>query len=316
MKRGSTFSKLMMTAAAGAGLFMAQPTAKAEEAKPNTGAVSFSAGVDFWTHYFFRGILQENQGVITQPYGAVTIKLMESDGPINSISITGGVWHSFHTGPTGTDEAPPLAGDPEAWYESDIYGGLTFGVLNDFTLAVTYTAYTSPNDLFNTIQDINFSLAYADAKLWEGMGLKGFALNPSFAAIVETDDQADFGNSINGTLPDSSEGVFYQFAIAPAFTIIDSKEFPITLTIPVTLGLGDDYFEVNTGGTPSAEDDTFGFVQVGAVVSAPLTFIPAKFGAWTVKAGIHGLFLGDTTEFMNNNEDFELLGNFGISMTY
>ena len=44
----------------------------AEEAKgPNAGRVSISAGVDWTTAYFFRGIKQETEDLILQPYGEV-----------------------------------------------------------------------------------------------------------------------------------------------------------------------------------------------------------------------------------------------------
>src|SRR5262245_7053171 len=49
----------------------AAPAAAPAEPAPeavNKGKVSLSLGVDFVTEYFFRGISQENQGAIVQPY--------------------------------------------------------------------------------------------------------------------------------------------------------------------------------------------------------------------------------------------------------
>jgi hypothetical protein len=48
----------------------------------------------------------------------------------------------------------------------------------------------------------------------------------------------------------------------------------------------------------------------------PLAFIPASFGAWAIKASVNFLVLGDNLERINSNDDFEVIGNFGLSMTY
>lgn len=332
MKFGWTIKKSLLTVAAGAGLMLAQITQAAEDApKINSGNVSFSAGVDWYTHYFFRGMLQENQGLIIQPYGSATFKVYEGDGPINSVSITGGVWESMHSGPTGTknlnSNPEANAGDPALLFESDFFGGVSVGFLNDFTAGVLYSAYTSPSGQFSTVQDVAFSLAFNDAKCWEGVGLKGFALNPSFQANVETDGQADMGNKIGfGGLTDGDKGVYFQFAIAPSFVIVDSKDYPITLSIPVIVGFGSDYYEVDKNGDGAVdEDSTFGYVDVGLMVSTPISFIPAKFGAWTLKGGVHGIYLGDSNQFLNHGapigagqdgDEFEIIGTVGLSMSY
>jgi hypothetical protein len=49
-------------------------------AAPNTGRLSLLLGNDFTTAYFFRGIVQERRGFITQPYAEVGLKLYEGKG--------------------------------------------------------------------------------------------------------------------------------------------------------------------------------------------------------------------------------------------
>ena len=56
--------------AVGAAMLLAAPRAFAG---PNSGNVQFSMGMDFTTAYFFRGILQERDGFIWQPYGEVNV---------------------------------------------------------------------------------------------------------------------------------------------------------------------------------------------------------------------------------------------------
>jgi hypothetical protein len=98
----------------------APETKPAEEAKgPNTGRLSISAGVDWTSAYFFRGIKQETEDLILQPYGELSIKLVDQAGALTALSLTGGFWNSLHTGPTGSDSL--TASDPEVWYEFDGY---------------------------------------------------------------------------------------------------------------------------------------------------------------------------------------------------
>ena len=158
----------------------------AEEAKgPNTGRVSISAGVDWTTAYFFRGIKQETEDLILQPYGEVSFKLVENAGALTSLSLTPGIWNSIHTGPTSES---PIASDPKAWYELDGYVRLSAVLWEDLTTYALYTAYTSPSGAFGTVQEIAFGVGYNDAKL-----LGPFALNPSFLVAFELDGQADAG---------------------------------------------------------------------------------------------------------------------------
>src|SRR5512145_1806963 len=76
-------------------------------AAPNTGKLTFSGGNDFTTAYFFRGILQERDGFITQPYGEVGVKLHEAEeGPVRGFTLFAGLWNSIHGKQTGNVSGP------------------------------------------------------------------------------------------------------------------------------------------------------------------------------------------------------------------
>jgi hypothetical protein len=269
------------------------PVQAAEEAKgPNRGNVSVGVGVEFPTAYFFRGILQEDDGFIAQPFLETNIKVYEGEGPLNSVSAKLGVWNSFQS------ESPGLPEDPKGWYEADLYGGLTFGLFEKLQAGVIYTAYISPNDSFGTVQEIAFKLAFDDSEL-----LGPFALSPSVLFAFELEGQADAG---------ADEGVYFQLGIQPGFKLLEDTSYPVSVTFPMVLGLSlDDYYEFNTGN-----DDTFGYFDLGLVVGIPLAFIPAAYGAWEIHAGVHFFFLGDNLEAVNGGDSFEAVGTFGISMTY
>ncbi|MEE8283085.1 MAG: hypothetical protein V3R47_06175 [candidate division NC10 bacterium] len=290
---------IVVSALALAGLFSGTSLVGAEEAKgsagPNTGKLSFSAGVDFTTQYFFRGILQENQDFIAQPFGEITATLYEGSEGLNSVSTTVGIWNSLHSGPTGADGETQ---DPTIWYEADFYGGLNFGLFDNWDAGILYTAYTSPNDSFATIQEIAFSVGYDDSAL-----LGAFALSPHVLWAIEVQGQAEGG---------TDKGVYMELGIEPGFTLVESENYPVSLAFPVTVGLSlDDYYEDATG-----DDDTFGYFNGGIVASMPLGFMPADFGAWEVYVGVNFLVLGDNLEAVNNGDSFETIGTVGISMTY
>jgi len=283
-----------------AGVFVhTAPVQAAEEAKgPNTGKISLRAGVDFPTAYMFRGILQEDEDFIAQPFGEVTVKLHEGSGPLNSVTTTLGIWNSFHSGPTGSEGATE---DPKSWYELDFYGGVNFTFLEKLQAGVIYTAYISPNDSFHTINEIALRFAFDDKEL-----LGAFALSPSVLIAFEIEGQADTGHAGHG------EGVYLQLGIQPGFTLIEDKNYPVTLSFPVTVGLSlDDYYEFGTG-----DDDTFGYLNVGALFGMPLAFIPSSLGSWEIHAGVQFFFLGDNLEAVNDGDAFKAVGLIGLSVTY
>lgn len=304
--RQTGFKKQMRTIMMGAALAMgmgstalmaqqpAAPAAPAAEPAMNNSKLSLTVGVDFYTHYFFRGILQENQGFIAQPYAEVGFKLFEADGPISSGTFKFGTWNSFHD----NDTAAASTG-MKSWYEADFYAGFSFGVMKDYTVDVIWTAYGSPNDGFDTIHDITLGFGYV------GDNIVG-KLAPSAKFYFEFDNQADAGNS---------EGVLLELGIEPAFELVKSDTMPITLSIPVKVGLSlSEYYESPTAG--DTEDSTFGYASVGATLSLPLAFIPKDYGNWKFKAGVQYMILGSTTEEFNSGDDNEVIGMLGISMSF
>lgn len=266
----------------------------AAPAGPNTGKISLTAGFDVATQYWFRGIAQENQGFILQPYATIGFNLYKGDGALSSIDLSLGTWnsgHSHHAAGSG----------PDAWYESDIIAGVS-ATCDKFTVGATFTAYTSPSGAYSTVQEVAFSLGYDDSDL-----LGAWALNPTFTAAVETSGSADGAHS----------GEYYGLSFGPSFTLVDSKEYPITLSIPVTIGLGNNYYESATTG----EDPTFGYADIGADVSMPLAFMPSDYGSWSVHAGVHVILLGSSAKSIagpavTSGDTANVYGVFGVSFTY
>ncbi len=268
---------------------------------PNVGKIEFGGGVDFTNAYFFRGVLQEDQGFIAQPWAEATFDLYDGGGLINDLTLTLGIWNSIHDENTGHRRAQSL----HAWYESDLYFTFSLGLGDNVGIGVTYVTYTSPNDAFATIHEIMFGIQFDDRAMWENTAVQapGFiGLQPSLTFAIETENTA-FG---------SDEGSYLEFAIEPGFTTF--AEFggnPVTLTFPMKVGISLDNYYKNP-----PKNDTFGFFDIGVVGSWPLSFVAPDYGAWDFAAGVHFLFLSDVLETANNGDDFEIIATVSVSMGY
>jgi len=303
----------------------AQPDAAASAEAPAVAPASkiwtLNAGVDFTTDYFFRGIKRENQGLIAQPWIDVTIGLWDRQGPavigddktpgegfLDRLTWTVGSWNSLHTGPTGTrGDAPGLRiDDPGLWNESDIYTSLNATFLERWQASVIYTAYMFPNEAQPATQEVAVGFGYDDSKL-----LGAFAVKPNILFAVETAGGAD---GEHGEL-----GTYFQFSIEPGFKIVDSKDYPISVHFPMTLGLSiADYYESAAG-----RDQTFGFFDAGVVFTMPLAFMPHQLGSWELKAGVHLITVGSHAAEIagpavtrGHGDDLDVVGTIGISMNY
>lgn len=265
---------------AAAGSAVAQTAAPPD---PNTGALTFTGGVDVPTKYVFRGIVQEADSKLTLfPYGDLGISFYSGEGGIKSASVNFGVWNALLTGSSGLD------GDKDKLhYEEDFYATLNLGFARGFSLGTTYTAYTSPNGMFGTVQELAFKVA------------KSHWLSPYGLIAFELDGQADGG---------SNEGTYAEFGVAPAWPLAEGK---VTVSVPTKIGLSlNDYYEGIDG------DSGFGYFQIGGLLTVPISSPTSKFGAWSIKGGVDVFALGDTTKAFNNDDRGKVVALFGIGVVY
>ncbi len=272
-----------------------EPEAETEAKGPNRGRISFSVGNDFTTAYFFRGILQERNGFIWEPYAELAINLFAGDGLLSTVDAGMGLWSSFHSNKTLASGSGPTN-----LYEVDYYPSLSAGLSFGLSTSLTYLVYTSPNGAFSTIQQLDLGLAFDDSEL-----LGPFAVGPTATFSFELDNTS-FGDK---------EGGYFELALAPSVELSlpgdEAGAYPLAFTVPLALGLSMyDYYE-----TPTS-DDTFGFFSFGANVGVPLAFIPEDFGAWSVNAAINVLVLSDTLKDVNKGDSPFPVGTFSLVMAY
>ena len=270
----------------------------------NNGNVSFAMGNDITTAYYFRGLMQENKGFITQPWMEVGFTLWEAadqDAFISDIALVLGNWNSVQSEQTGSTPGTG-AGN---WYEADLYAGLSLGLSHGFSVGATYVAYTSPSGAFGTLQEIDVNVAYDDSSLYSGkLAELGFSVQPYVLFAFELDK----GLGCNGTC----DGIYMELGLEPSIELASDSDYPVTLGVPVTIGLSlDDYYYYN------GDNDVFGYATIGVSAGVPLSFIPAKFGSTSAGVNVSYLGLGDDAQYnYNGGESKEWIGTLSLNWEY
>ncbi len=274
----------------------AAAAAQEEPAAPEPAGPSASLSVVVTNAYFFRGIVQETDGVVVQPSLESGFTLYEGAGALTSVGLSLGLWSSLHTEHQANESAPA------AWYEADLYAGMSFGFAEVLSVGVTYTAYTSPNGSFATVHELAGSVGFDDAGLWEDLGAGRFGgIQPSVTVARE----------LGGTAFGPSEGTYLEVGVGPGLSLVDGDDLALGVSLPVTVGasLGD-YYEDADG------DDAFGYVNAGLSVTAGLGFVPERYGGWELSLGGSALVLGDRLEAANGGSGAELLVAAGLAVGY
>ena len=268
----------------------AEPTAAAEEEGGWLSRFSGSIQADFSNAYFFRGILQERDSLVAEPWGELYLSLYSSDeGFLRNVSIGGGVWASFHTEETGASSPP------KSLYEVDYYPVVSAEFAQGLSLTAIYYFYSSPNDAYSTVQELNFKFAWDDSET-----LGKFALQPWVNLAIET---------VRSSLG-PNKGVGMQMGVEPTLFEIPIENYPITLTLPVELGLSlDEYYERASGS-----ESTFGYLSFGMGASMPLSFMPKQLGSWSIGVVGKGYWLNHTLANVNLGRTMspQVIGSIGL----
>lgn len=272
---------------------LAQPSLAQDAPPAAESRLHFDAAVEITTAYFFRGILQEDQGVIVQPAFTVGADLVKHDAFV--LTLSAGTWNSVHGEATGAQTSDTSL---EHWYESDVYFSLTAS-WEKWTLDATYTWYLSPNDAFETIQELSFGVSFDDSDF-----LGAWALQPSVTLALETGS-----NFADGA--DSDRGIYLGLGISPGFDASIGHDRTLSITFPIEVGLSlSDYYQDASG-----DDDFFGYASLGVRLETALP-MPSGFGSWAVYGGVNALFLGDNLKAVNNDDSSEVIAFIGISLSF
>ncbi|HEX5108275.1 MAG TPA: hypothetical protein VFV95_07515 [Vicinamibacterales bacterium] len=282
---------------------LASPAAAQND--PNPGAITIAGAMDFTNAYMFRGIPQDESGVIMQPYFDLGLALRSADQGLKSLGVNFGTWNSLHTGDAGLDGSTG-----RLWYESDFYATLALGFGGGMSAGATYTAYTSPNGLFTTVKEISFRVGADDSAYLGQFSLKPYAL---FA--FELDTEPGVGQADGGL----EAGKYLELGVAPGYSFSHGS---VSVPLKVGLSMGD-YYETVDPLAGTSEDETFGFFSIAGSVSIPFTAMPTKFGTWNVHGGVEYQRLGDRNALILGNitgadgpENNQVIYSVGVGFTY
>lgn len=228
--------------------------ASSESANP--GRVHVLGNLGAGNGDYFRGAFDDvpTDELVVGPDLALAFELLEDGrGLADRLALTLGTQNNFADQVQPTDDT-----DLESWYESNNFIALTAELDGGWTAGLTYTVYSSPNDVSGTAHELALAAKYRLDRLPIGL-----APQVKLALPLESGD----------------DGLFAQLALAPTLSEIGSERYPLTVFAPLTLGVGfDDYYGPGTGTT--------GYASVGLAASMPLAFVPSDFGNWSISGGI------------------------------
>jgi hypothetical protein len=261
----------------------------------NNGFITIAGGVDLYDKYFFRGLTQQTAGLQAQPWAEIAIQLVDNgEGPLQNVSFFVGTWASLNSKDLGFGNLDATQ-NPAPLYELDLYVGVSASLGAGFTASVSYVNYLYPNNGFSTIQELDLGISFDDSE-----HLGAFALSPYALFAFEV---AGGSSGING----NKNGSYLEIGAEPGYTFNEDGSTPITVSAPIALGMaiGEDYYY---GG------DTLGFASLGLSGAAPLSFVPAGYGDWSVWTGITGIW--QAAAIRTGGSDWKPNFGAGISMEY
>ncbi len=221
---------------------------------------------DFSTDYITpRGLHVENQGLVFQPLFLTYWTLYTNpDGLLNDVTLTLGVWSSFHSKSSGAN--------PSSWNEFDPIAGLAFKFADYWKLDVNYTAFESMTSSYPTSQHLELKLSFNDGAF---TGNKVFSVNPYVAFWKELKNKATV--AFNQATADDS--YYFTVGITPTIDLGSIKFEAPTFANYV----GTDFYQ-QFNGAPGGSG--FAVLATGLKASVPLKFVPKSIGSWTLYAGV------------------------------
>lgn len=246
--------------------------------------ITVTSGLDATSSYMFRGIYQEDRGLVAPAFLDVRIPLYRGQGRVSAVRANLGTWDSFHSGPSGAE------GHDSAWYEADYYASVT-ATLGRWSPGVVTTAITSPNAAFGTVYEVGASLDFDDSG-------NRVPLAPRVFFVAELSGQADAG---------ATPGRYLEVSMRPTRTLRRSGRATWGVAFPARAG-----FSVR-GYYESPESTTLGFASAGLLPSVTLSGARV---ALELHAGLELMRLGASASVFNSGRHHRPIVTAGASLTY
>ncbi|MGE3538809.1 MAG: hypothetical protein AB7N91_15425 [Candidatus Tectimicrobiota bacterium] len=230
---------------------------------PSPGKLHVHGALTLRSSDYFRG-RYDGVGIINHDYEVdqlpiapslgVTLDLLHDRDPLRQLSLVGGSANTLGKRPADGRQSP-------YWYESNNYVGLVAGLGPSLLAGLTYTAYLSPNDEFDSSDELAVTFQ------WSGTIGRSWALNPH----------------VKAAWPLGHRGVYVEGGLAPSVNLGMLVHAPLTLSVPLVLGVGVQEYYGNGS-------DYTGYLKGGLVADLSLKqYIPAAYGSWHLVASVNAL---------------------------
>ena len=186
-------------------------------------------------------------------------------------------------------------GDPSGTSTTRVVGG-------------SYMGLHRPRNSFGTVEE-TFSFGFDATDT--GAGSFDCGLQSSFVLAVELDGRDRQAGNV-AVHAAAHLGMYAQLGIEPSISLARLGSGDVTFAVPLTMGFCLKNYYVDVDG----KGDLFGFLDLGAVASSPLPFLPSRLGLWHVDVGLHWLLFGDSNEQREPGESTDLIVSFGLSTTF
>ncbi len=239
---------------------LSSPVAAQTSGDPNPGAITLTGSMDASNAYLFRGIPQDDTGLILWPAADLGVMLRSGGGTVRSVTANVGTWnessHGSHRARRSQRQAVVRVG---------FLGQRGRGVRGRRERGGNLHRIHEPGwRRFSSVKELSLKAS---------AGVHG--TNPYALVAFELEGQADGG---------AVEGRYLELGAAPSRGLAG-----LIVAVPVKVGLSlDGYYEGLRG------DERFGFFSVGGNVTVPFTSDRSRFGRWNVHGGADYVRLGDS----------------------
>jgi hypothetical protein len=153
----------------------------------------------------------------------------------------------------------------------DFLSGVDFTIDRDWTVGLSYQYWVSPSDAFESASLLETTVSYGGQFLERSIRGK-FSLNPYFKFFIELDNKA--------TVSSTDESYYVEVGFGPRYVF---EGYPLTIDMHT--------FVTFPGNGFYSENSTVGLFSTGLKVTAPLTSIPKRYGAWSVYTGFRYYYI-------------------------
>lgn len=251
-----------------------------------------------------RGLVVANEGLVMQPVAGFVLPIGDI-GPIKNFTLATGVWNSINT-----HQHDPTVG---AWNELDYFVTASADVGGGFSVAYTYSPWNSPPHAFATEHTNDVKVSYNDGQFFDG-NFGGF--HPYVDYFYE------LGGPSTVILGRNSGVGYFEPGIAPSYTLKFWPSYPITLSLPTYIHVGESGYWNSTGKTGNTDTNNFGVFSTGLDATVPLSFIPVKYGFWHLDAAVqyynllNGELVNSGTLASGNKDRNKFRGTVGIGVGF